>query len=533
MNPSVLSTLRSDVEASENPNRSTSTSVDAQQALPLVLKLCQLLATENIGYCHWKSNNALDRSANGENDLDLLISRADISQFKEILSRLGFKRAYGTAEKNIVGIIDYYGYDAVADKIVHVHAHYQLVVGHDMTKNLRLPIEEQYIASATQQGLFMVPAPEYELIVFIIRMVLKHLTWDAIIGGTTKLKTMEQKELEFLQAHSDHERMMNLVEELFPFMDAGLIERCLRILQPGTSTWHRLKTGRELQTVLQMGLRHGLLVDLVIKLWRRFVSAIRWRLVGSSSKRRLEGGGIMVALVGGDGAGKSTAVNELYRWLSKNFETTKVHMGIPAWSWTTITIRSILKIGQLLRLYPVESSMLETLQQKSLVSPGFPWLIREVCRARDRYWTYAKAQRFSAKGAIVIFDRFPVSLIQLMDGPQTERFISELENRGQKKQFLAPHNNHRLVQRLIKLEQNYYRRMVAPEILVVLVVNPEIAVQRAMQRTTKGENPVEVRMRSEAIWKIDWQQSPAYVISSEQAKNDMLTQLKTYVWSKL
>jgi thymidylate kinase len=533
MKPPSLSTVSSGIAAPENPNGPTPTNSDAQPVLLLVLKLCQFLEAENIAYCHWKSNNALDRSANGENDLDLLISRADITRFKEILSRLGFKRANGRAEKNIVGILDYYGYDAVTNKIVHVHAHYQLVVGHDMTKNLRLPIEEQYIASATQQGLFKVPAPEYELIVFIIRMVLKHLTLDAIIGGTTKLNTTEQKELEFLQAHSNHKRMMNLIEELFPFMDAGLIERCMRVLQPGTSTWRRLKSGRELQGVLQTGLRHGLMVDLVIKLWRRFVSAIRWRLVGSSSRRRLEGGGIMIAIVGGDGAGKSTAVKELYQWLSKNFETTKIHMGIPSWSWTTTFIRSILKIGQVLRLYPVESSMLDTLQQRSLVSPGYPWLIREVCRARDRYLTYLKAKRFSAKGAVVIFDRFPVSQIQLMDGPQTQRFINQLEESKNRKRFLAPRKSHRLVQRLIKLEQSYYRQMVAPEILIVLVVNPDIAVQRVTERNTKAENPVEVRMRSEEIWNIDWQDSGAYIISSEQPKNEMLTQLKTYVWSKL
>lgn len=240
----------------------------------------------------------------------------------------------------------------------------------------------------------------------------------------------------------------------------------------------------------------------------------------------------MIAMVGGDGAGKSTAVNELYRWLSKNFETTKVHMGIPAWSWTTILIRSLLKIGQVLRLYPVESSMMETLQQESLVSPGYPWLIREVCRARDRYRTYVKAQRFSANGAIVIFDRFPVAQIQLMDGPQTERFVRQLEAGENRKRFLAPRQSSRFVQHLIKLEQSYYRRMVAPETLVVFVVNPDIAVERVMQRN-KHENPVEARMRSEEIWKTDWHGSRAYVIDSSQPKDDMLAQLKTYVWSKL
>ena len=59
--------------------------------LALTYRLCQALEAERITYCHWKSNNALDRSASGDNDLDLLVSRADVPRFTGILYRLGFK----------------------------------------------------------------------------------------------------------------------------------------------------------------------------------------------------------------------------------------------------------------------------------------------------------------------------------------------------------------------------------------------------------------------------------------------------------
>ena len=110
--------------------------------LTLFRLLCQALAEEEIMYCHWKSNNALDRSASGDNDLDLLISRADAGRFTEILFRLGFKQTQAPFDKQMTGVSDYYGYDDQADKWVHVHAHYQLIMGHDMTKNFHLPIEE-------------------------------------------------------------------------------------------------------------------------------------------------------------------------------------------------------------------------------------------------------------------------------------------------------------------------------------------------------------------------------------------------------
>jgi hypothetical protein len=106
------------------------------------------LAAEGIGYCHWKSNNALDRSASGENDLDFLVSRPDIPRFTAILCRLGFKQARAPAEKDLPGVLDFFGYDDPADKLIHVHAHYQLILGHDRTKNHRLPIESAYLGSA-------------------------------------------------------------------------------------------------------------------------------------------------------------------------------------------------------------------------------------------------------------------------------------------------------------------------------------------------------------------------------------------------
>ena len=93
-------------------------------------------------------------------------------------------------------VLDYYGYDARADKIIHVHAHFQLILGHDMTKNYRLPIEKAYLQSAVQGDIFKIPTPEFEFIVFIIRMVLKHLSWDVILVRDGALKIAERKNQE-------------------------------------------------------------------------------------------------------------------------------------------------------------------------------------------------------------------------------------------------------------------------------------------------------------------------------------------------
>jgi thymidylate kinase len=517
------------VRASDNFGSLLQRTIIARQpALGLISQLCHGLAEEDISYCHWKSNNALDRSASGDNDLDLLVSRADAPRFTELLYRLGFKQAQAPAEKQMLGVLDYYGYDKPADKLVHVHAHYQLIMGHDMTKNYRLPIEGPYLESAVQGDLFKVPAPEFEFIVFVLRMVLKHATWDAILGREGSLNTAERRELAYLQARVNRDRVDDILKRLLPYIDVALFDNCIQVIQPGRSSWTRAKTAQRLQARLQANARRPLLIDTSLKLWRRVGVAVGRRIFRSTARYRLERGGAIIAIVGGDGAGKSTAVDALYTWLSKYFETSSVHLGKPAWSWTTITIRGILKIGQLLGLYPVEASFQATLDQKSLVSPGYPWLIREICRARDRYWTYIKARRVAANGGLVILDRFPLPQIQLMDGPQAERFIRELMDGPQSKRYMSPHSASWLARFLVEQEERYYHQVALPELLIVLRVDPEIAVQRKTE-----EDAASVRERSTEIWELDWENTTAHVVDASQSSAEVVSQLKTLIWSEL
>lgn len=503
---------------------------DARESstLGLVRRLCLALETERINYCHWKSNNALDRSSSGENDLDLLVSRSDTSRLNGILSRLGFKQAKAPAEKQMPGVLDYFGYDEAADKLAHVHVHYQLILGHDMTKNYRLPIERQYLESSSQGNLFRVPEPEYEFVVFIIRMILKHSTWDVILWGEGALKTSERKELAYLQARINRDRVDSILKQHLPYIGAELFQDCIRVLGPGCSIWTRVKIGQKIQTSLQTSARRSPLVDVCLKSWRRVTMAIRRRIFKSSFKYRLESGGGIIAIVGGDGAGKTTAVEGIYSWLSKHFDLVQVHLGKPDWSWTTITIRAILKIGNLVGLYPVDSSFRDTLNQKSLVSPGYPWLLREVCRSRDRFRSYMKARRFAANGGLVILDRFSLPMIQLMDGPLAELFINQLMDGPLSDQLLSPRPDNRITKSLIKLENSYYSQIVFPELLVVLRLDPEIAVQR---KTI--EDPISVRERSTEIWELNWDGTEVNIIDASKSKSDVLTEIKALIWSEL
>ncbi len=486
--------------------------------LRLIGSLAQLLEESGVRYCHWKSNAAIDRSASGENDLDLLVARGDLGPFIEVLSRLGFKRAYKPGP-SIPGIESFYGYDADADRLVHVHAHYQLVLGDDRTKNYRLPIEDTYLESATRTGLFPLPSIELEYVVFVIRMVLKYCTWDelawcAVRARRAQPSRTERSEQEHLSARVDAERAIALVEEHLPYVGAELFADCVAVLGADRSTRHRLRTGRRLEESLQPHARYSRRADATLRVGRRVALAARRRTHGVP-RNRLVGGGAMVGIMGGDGSGKSTALAALYDWLRPEFDVRLVHLGKPRWSATTFTVRATLKgvtfgadaVARVIRAAPARRLASQVEVYRPLV-----WL---VCTARDRHNAYRHARRFASDGGLVLCDRYPHPRLRSMEAPLIATRTAE-----------GPDN--RVVRAMIEVEQRYHRSIAPPELLAVLRVDPEIAVRRKTE-----ERPDSVRARGAEVWNIDWRGSRAHVVDASQSEDSVARELKALVWSTL
>jgi len=488
------------------------------EPLPLIGELLQALSTAGVRYCHWKSNAAIDRSASGDNDLDLLVGRSDLGAFAEALAHLGFVRTYKPGVE-VPGIESFYGYDTLADRLVHVHAHYQLVVGDDRTKNYRLPIENAYLGSASRTGLFALPSAEFEYVVFVIRMILKYCTWDEIAwcaarGRRAGPSRTERSEHEFLAARVDVERTADLVEAHLPFLGPKLFADCAAALGSDCSMLGRIRTGRRLETSLQPHARYSRRVDRALRVWRRLAIALQ-RRTGGPQRNRFGGGGAMVGITGGDGSGKSTALAALGEWLGPEFDVRLVHLGKPRWSATTVTVRALLKgatLGAdgLARATRVSWSR-RLADRVEIYRPLF-WLL---CTARDRRHAYGAARRFATQGGLVLCDRYPHPRLRSMEAPLiASRTVDGPDNR--------------LVQAMIEVEQRYHGSIAPPELLVVLRVDPEIAVQRKTE-----ERPESVRARGAEVWNIDWRDSQAHVVDASQPEDAVARELKALVWSTL
>jgi thymidylate kinase len=486
------------------------------QPLELVRALAHGLDEAKVPYCHFKSNEAIGKSLRGENDLDLLIGFDAWGRFLSVLSRLGFKEGVPHRVRRIPAVAQFYGLDTATGRLVQVHAHRRLVFGDDMTKNFVLDVEDRYIAAATRDlGPLPVASPEFELLLFAFRMVAKHCTPDAIAMLQGRLSASERRELIWLIERADLDHVASIVGSDLPFVGRDLFTRCIEAIGPTAGPWRKVRTAGALHRAFAAHRRRSRPVDAFLRVERR-VGRVARRIVRGKSRKRPVAGGALIAFVGGDGAGKSTAVADVTGWLGGTFDVRRIHLGKPPPSLVTVVVKGPMFVLRTLGMFRSTLVPSHVLREDHGSHPGLPWIVWHVLTARDRLRLYRDATASVLRGTIVISDRFPLPEVQTMDAAKTA--------------WLAEHpRSGRLARWLIDLERRSYAAFMPPDVLVVLRVDPAVAVERKRHE----EEPGFVRPRSEEIWRADWSGTSATVVDSGHDLEEVRRTLRSLVWTGL
>lgn len=430
--------------------------------------LFRTLNEEGVRYCHWKSNVRLEAALNGETDLDLLVAREDSDSFRRILSEQGIKPLIAAPGKHYPGLENYLGYDSESGNLFHLHVHYQLVLGERFVKNYRLPLEAHFLKAVRLRHGVFIPEAELELVLFCIRMLLKYRDRDVIKDvfsiRTPGLSGAVLQEFEWLWAQTTLPQVRETLETLEDLLPADIVLDFLRIVTSAPRDGYRLwRLRQDLRRALSVYQRYsGLRASLLYfrELWRRRKSFLRF---GSNRKMTFSNGGQALAIIGADGAGKSTMCQVLTDWLGWKVDIHFFYLGSTQPAWRSDFLYLIFRMAR--RTHRDCSRLLGegNLAVRILVA------IRQALRythhlsvGYDRYRRFRASREMVAAGSLVVFDRYP--LAALLDGPKIE--------------LLAGGETPGLAQLFSRWERAIYQKIGPPDHYFLLDVTSEVSLQR-------------------------------------------------------
>lgn len=401
--------------------------------LEIVSRLLNDLHANGINYCHWKSNEHLDAAVNGDTDLDILFDKTQEQRVIETLRKNQFHLFEAVWYRKYKGIVDYIGFDKKAGKIVHVHTHFNLDIGEVGIKSYRMPWEDLILNNKVYNESFniYVSSPETEYLLLVVRTAFKHdITNTKSNKNIARHFDLEAKwlynqidtdQLNLLASEALGDEMAELVKaiRISESYDERLFVSLKKLLKPYFAS-HRLLSPQRVSYLK--------VVHYVKRLQNKAGKLLQ--IPHRASKRNLPHGGVIVCLMGSDGAGKSTQTREITKELSKKVDMLFMYMGSGdgAVSFQRKLISKIISFGTRLKssgkpantisLSKEETALTKDISKKSL----FKQLIlsvKAVSLAFEKKQRLKRIDRERKRGSIIICDRYPqTNTLGYNDGPK-------------------------------------------------------------------------------------------------------------------
>ena len=494
--------------------------VGESQVLDILLTALNALRQSKVECCYWKSSRRLQAVLLGESDLDLLVARSDQHLAAQALLACGLKRFESVPCRDHPAIQSFLGYDEPSGRIVHLHVHFRLVLGERLLRNYQLPWEQLILASAIQHPSLPIRVldPASEALLLLVRASLELRRRDPITFRDWRA-TQEKFELDRLDLASrvDPRHLRDLAAKLVKDDLAETIADALFEGQP-LATLHRLRrhVRRDLAVYRTYSTTEVLL--------RGVGRAILWS-VGSLNKRflhiprpwgrRAAGGGIVVAVVGIDGSGKTTLVAAIRQWLGSEVDVLPIYFG-------TGGGRPSLLLLPFKLLIPMATWVLGTKPAGSShgpVSDRAPGPFYSVLLAiwatvvaAEKMMKLVAARRGADRGMVVIADRFPQDQIaDFNDAPLLPRLAN-------------------VPARLRRFEANAYAlaRRLPPDLVIKLQTTPEVIMTREPDM-----DPLVVRRRVPALQQLAFHGATVVSVDAGQPLVDVIRAAKAAIWRML
>jgi hypothetical protein len=490
---------------------------------PVVRSLQTLLTSfekANITYCYWKSSRRVHAVLAGEADLDLLIARSDQHRAHQVLLECGFKLFPCVAHRDHPAISSFLGYDEPTGRIVHVHAYFRLVIGESLLKNYRLPWEDAILSWAIPHPTlpFRILDPVSEALLLMVRACLELRPLDPVtLRHWRATKDRFARDRAELAERVDRGLFRSRAGDL---MDEDLADRLADAMYDGGAL--------EVQGGLRRRVRKEFAAfrtyNAVEGRLRSVGRAVLWITGGLNKQwvhaprpwgRRAPGGGIVVAVIGVDGSGKSTLTAEIRAWLGSEIDVLPTYFG-------TGDGRPSLLLLPLKLMVPLITPLLGTKPKGashgsvSSRPPGVLYSMLLVLWATvltvEKRLKLLAARRAAGRGMVVVADRYAQNeILDFNDGPLMPRVKG------------APRWLRRFEERPYALASR-----LPPELVIRLQATPE-----ALAAREPDMDVAVIRDRLAALRRLTFPGARVVDVDAEQPLAEVIRATKCEIWRLL
>jgi thymidylate kinase len=487
---------------------------------PVLLAVLRDFHQKRIAYCYWKSSSNVPSVLTGESDLDLFIARKDQHRCQIILLERGLKLFPSISARDHPAILSFLGFDDLTGRLIHIHLHFRLVAGARLLKNYCLPWSGTILARAIQHPTLPIKVldPTSEALLLIVRGCLDLRRSDPVTLRHWAATTDKfAKDRERLAAQVDRQAFHDLANEMMGAMIADKATEALYGDRP-------LQTQRALRHHVERHLAPYRTYNMVETHLRAGGRAMTWIAGGINKQwlhlprpwsRRAPGGGVVVAIVGVDGSGKSSVVAAISAWLGSEIDTVPMYFG-------TGDGRPSLLLRPFKMAMPFIARMLPTRPKGAShgkISDRQPGILYRTLLtvwatvvAREKRGKLLVARRGANRGLVVLTDRYPQNeVIGFNDGPLLVRLAG-------------------VPQWLRRFEDSTYTlaRRLPPDLVIKLQVTPATAAERE-----PNMDPAVIRERIDTIQHLNFAAQRVVTVNAERPLAEVIQIVKSEIWRLL
>lgn len=459
----------------------------------LATRFFDAMEREGLGSIQFKSTRTLANAFAGLEDFDLLIPPHQFEAALRIAEGLGFRLRRTTDPLHPAPVVDLLAWDTGTSRLHHLSLHRTLVFGERPVKRHVVPWNRiEVLATAEHRpGLHVLPAAA-ELTLLVARVLLRtsrpsrlRHPWRRV---AVPVDTRMRAELADLDPLVQDDDLFAMTAHLLPGAEDVILRSRRRLCVDAASSPDDVRTNESD--------RRNLLRSLRPLATRSQLSG--WLLEVRRRHRPVRhiGQGAVVAIVGADGAGKSTVTQAVVGRLGTKLTVDRAYLGLPRDDRTVARLTMLAAVARRMRLKRLEWTLAA---------------LRPIVVARLRRKRIRRAWDDASRGIITVTDRFPLREFDAveppMDGPR----------------LTGPGT-------LARYERRIYAALPQePDLIVALVGDAALLAARK----PGDEEPTVLAEKADAVRRLAASRPDVLAVDAAAPLNTVVDRVITAVWNRI